>query len=110
MLETGALISDELVTAGMALLVPGWIIAFQGIQNIHIWIQPQALTASRVILFLLLAILTSLLLSFVVSMSDNYHYLAITLASVNVISWLMIIAALKALLSKAPEMVRVITV
>ena len=109
-LETGALISDELVTAGMALLVPGWIIAFQGIQDIHSWIQSQVQAVSRVILFLLLVILTSLLLSLVVSMSDNYQYLATTLASANVISWLMIMVALKMLLSKAPEKVRVITV
>ena len=50
-LETGTLISDELVTAGIVLLIPGWIIAFQGIQNIHSWLQPQAQTVSRVILF-----------------------------------------------------------
>lgn len=109
-LETGALISDELVTAGIVLLIPGWIIAFQGILNIHSWLQPQAQTVSRVILFFLLVILTSLLLSIVISMSDNYQYLAITLASVNVISWLMIMVALKILLSKAPEKVRAITV
>jgi hypothetical protein len=109
-LETGALISDELVTAGIVLLIPGWIIAFQGIQNIHSWIQTQAQTVSRAILFLLLVILTCLLLSIVVSTSDNYQHLAITLASINVISWLMIMFALKVLLSKAPEKVRVITV
>ena len=109
-LETGALISDELVTAGLILLVPGWIIAFQGMQDIHSWIQSQAQTVSRVILILLSIILASLLLSIVVSLSDNHQYLATTLASVNVISWLIIIVSLKVLLSKAPEKVRVITV
>jgi hypothetical protein len=53
MLEAGSIFSIHLVELGMLLLIPGWMIALQGLWDLHGWIKSSAQHFSRALLMLL---------------------------------------------------------
>lgn len=110
MIETGALLSSGLVTTGMILMLPAWIIALQGIRNMLGWISNESQKTCRIILFLLSALFASQIISSLTVLSDEHHDMFLMLNNASLILWLAVVLSSWWLLSKAPVKVRAITI
>lgn len=108
-LEAGILASNKLVLAGMLLLIPGWLMTFQCLWNIHIWINSSAQQISRVLIFLLSLNFINLSLSVLGEYISASKLTTLAISSSTLLIWPLLIAAALTLLFNAPAKGRVIS-
>lgn len=53
-IEYGSIFSDHFSEAGVLLLISGWLIALQGLWNMHSWMNTNVFTFSRALIMLLI--------------------------------------------------------
>ena len=53
MIEAGSLFSQAWLDFGMMLLIPAWLLALQGLWNLHVWLSSSIKIISRILLMLL---------------------------------------------------------
>ena len=74
-LEAGIFLGNSWPLIGMFLLVPAWLVALQGLRNVHIWINSESQSWSRQLLWLLSVNFVLLILSIA---GQHYHCLLYT--------------------------------
>ena len=108
-LEAGIFANSKLIFAGMLLLIPGWLMTLQCLQNIHIWINTSAQQISRVLLLLLSLNFINLSLSVLGQYVSASKLTTLATSSSTVLIWPLLIAAALTLLLNAPAKGRVIS-
>ena len=108
-LEVGILTSSKLVFAGMLLLIPGWLMTFQCLRNIHIWINSRVQRISRVLMLLLSLNFINLCLSVLGQYVNASKLTALITSSSILLIWPLLIATAFTLLLYAPAKGRVIS-
>ena len=108
-LEAGILVSNKLVFAGMFFLIPGWLMTFQCLWNIHTWISSGAQQISRVLMLLMSLNFITLGLSVLGHYVSASKLSTLATSSSTVLIWPLFIATTLALLLNAPAKGRVIS-
>lgn len=107
MIEYGSLFSQSWVELGMWLLIPGWLIALQGLWNLHVWIRSDMEIISLTLLILLffngtMAVISVLFMSMNMLMPEMMPLISMLLV------WPLILLVSTLLIIKAPRSGRVI--
>jgi hypothetical protein len=108
-LEAGIFAGNKLIFAGMFLLIPGWLMTFQCLWNIHIWINSGAQQINRVLMLLLSLNLITLGLSVLGQYVSASKLATLATLSSTVLIWPLLIATTLILLLNAPDKGRVIS-
>jgi hypothetical protein len=108
-LEAGILASNKLVFAGMLLLIPGWLMTFQCMWNIHIWINSSAQQTSRVLMLLLSLNFINSSLSVLGQCVNANKLTTLAISSSTLLIWPLLIAAALTLIFNAPAKGRIIS-
>ena len=109
MFETGSLFGGYWVDIGMWLLIPGWLLALQGLWNLHLWIKPGVEFFTGVLIKLFLLNFTFLILS-VLESKFGLPVLKVVLFILTLIIWGMILAVLAMFVRKDSGSAKVISV
>lgn len=107
MIEYGSLFGQLWVELGMWLLIPAWLIALQGLWNMHVWISSDMEIVSMTLLILLffnggVLVISALGMSVRLLMPDTMSLLSMLLI------WPLIVLVSTFLIIKAPHSGRVI--
>lgn len=108
-IEYGSLFSDSWSEAGMLLLIPGWLIALQGLWGLHSWINSGVAVYSRALLMLLglniaMLVIVALRQSIDLSISETTPLISILLV------WPLVLLVTVFLVLKAPDSGRKISI
>lgn len=109
MIEFGAIFSHRWVEFGMLLLIPGWLIALQGLWNLHAWMRSSVEIFSRTLLMLLFLNCTMLVFSLLGYSVDLPMLKLLALLSVLLI-WPVVLIVTAFLVIKAPDSGRIISI
>ena len=109
MIEYGLLFAQPWVERGMWLLIAGWLIALQGLWNLHVWIKSDMEMVSLTLLILLflngvMAVISVLAKSTNMLMPEMMPLLSMLLI------WPLILLVSIFLIIKAPRSARVIVI
>lgn len=107
-LEIGIFFSSNWILAGMLLFIPPWLLALQGIWNLHIWINTNAQLLSKILMSLLMLNFINLSLS-ILGQILSASLLTTLVISSTLLVWPMLVAATLILLLTAPAKGRVIS-
>ncbi len=107
-LELGSIFNNHWVLTGMLLLIPGWIIALQGLSDMHSWIRSNVQIFSKLLLILLLLNLAILVIRTLQQNAGVLVFDGIAFISISLI-WPLILVLSILLVIKAPAQGRTIS-
>lgn len=107
MIEYGSLFGQHWVKLGMWLLIPGWLIALQGLWNLHVWIKSSIESISLTLLILLFLNSAMVVISVLGKSANMLMPEMMSLISILLI-WPLIMLVSIFLIIKAPRSGRVI--
>jgi hypothetical protein len=108
-IEYGSIYSHRWSDLGILLLIPGWLIAMQGLWNLHIWMSSSVKDFSRVLLMLLFLNYAILIFSILAQSIDFSMPAIMPLLSIFLI-WPIVLLITVFLVIKAPYSGRKITI
>lgn len=109
LLEAGLFTNSKLVFAGMLLLIPAWLLIYQSLRNIHIWINSSSQQISRILMLLLSLNFINLCLSVLGQYVSANKLTTLATSSSTLFIWPLLIATALTLLFNAPAKGRIIS-
>lgn len=108
MIEVGSLFNPAWFDVGMMLLVPAWLLALQGLWNLHVWLNSSIKIISKTLLILLFLNGVMLVFSVLGQMTGLPLSAMMSLLSLFLV-WPLVMLVILYLVFKAPDSVRIIS-